>query len=94
MCYIDLLHNSAGAFCVWVKAPKNEFSTDLEIRGWGGDGGGGGREPVSKNLFSVWTKNRGEGSGSPGPLPWIRQYPRDLIAPCIPKKGDQLFYML
>ena len=99
MCYIDLLYNSAGASCVWVKAPKNEFSTDLEIGGWGGHPdpyirGWGGGEPVSKNLFSVWTKNRGEGSGSPGPLPWIRQYPRDIIAPCIPKKGDQLFYML
>ena len=49
MCYIDLLYNSAGAFCVWVKAIKNEFSTDLEIGGGaviqtlkGGGGGGGG----------------------------------------------------
>ena len=76
MCYIDLLYNSAGAFCVWVKAIKNEFSTDLEI---GGGAvihtlkGGGGGWAVSKNLFSVWTKNRGEeGPGSPGPLPRMR----------------------
>ena len=79
MCYIDLLYNSAGAFCVSVKALKNEFSTDLEIGGWDGHpdpyirGGGGGGGGGSKNLFSVWTKNRGEeGPGSPGPLPRMR----------------------
>ena len=53
MCCIDLLHNSAGAFCVWVKAPKNEFSTDLEIGGWGGDGGGGGGAGVQKFVFGL-----------------------------------------
>jgi len=69
MCYIDLLHKSAGSFCVFVKALRNEFSTeltykkrypvpdtDLEI-----SGGGGGviqtlRQEggtVSKNFFST-----------------------------------------
>ena len=57
MCYIDLLHNSAAAFCVWVKAPKNEFSTDLEIGGWGGHPDpyirGGGGAGVQKFVFGL-----------------------------------------
>ena len=58
MCYIDLLYNSAGAFCVSVKALKNEFSTDLEIGGWGGHPdpyirGGGGLGGVQKFVFGL-----------------------------------------
>ena len=73
MCYIDLLYNSAGAFCVWVKAPKNEFSTDLEIGGWGGHpdpyirGGGGGGCP--KICFRFGLKIEGKGPGPQGPSP-------------------------
>ena len=58
MCHIDLLYNSAGAFCVWVKASKNEFSTDLEIGGWGGHRdpyirGGGRGGGVQKFVFGL-----------------------------------------
>ena len=75
MCYIDLLYNSVGAFCVWVKAPKNEFSTDLEKGGWGGHpdpyirgwGGGGGRCP--KICFRFGLKIEGKGPGPQGPSP-------------------------
>ena len=54
MCYIDHLYNSAGAFCAFVKALRNEiiteltykkrypvFDTDLEM-------GGGSSKPLDK----------------------------------------------
>ena len=72
MCYIDLLYNSAGAFCVWVKAIKNEFSTDLEIGGGAviqthkGGGGGAGRCPKICFRFGLKIEGR-KGPGPQGP---------------------------
>ena len=73
MCYIDLLYNSAGAFCVWVKAIKNEFSTDLEIGGGAviqtlKGGGGAGRCPKICCRFGLKIEGR-KGPGPQGPSP-------------------------
>ena len=62
---------------------------DLKIRGGKGarssrpfdKRGGGG---LQKKLFSalrasVWSKNKGGWAGPPGPLPWFRHSPKELL---------------
>ena len=83
MCYIDLLHNSAGAFCVWVKELKNKFSTeltykkrypapdtDLEIRGVGGSSRSLDKGGAGlQNLFSALRASVWSKNRGEGPRP-------------------------
>ena len=41
----------------------------IQILRWGGRGGGGPKKDFSAPRASVWSKNKGEGSGPPGPSP-------------------------
>ena len=59
MCYIDHLYNSAGAFCAFVKALRNEIITELTYKK---------RYPVSSVRYRPWDGGGGGGGGSSKPL--------------------------
>ena len=57
-------------FAICTTLEDTVAGPDLQIRGWGGEGSSIREGPGLQKKY-VWSKNKGGGGGSPGPLPWI-----------------------